>query len=87
MRLKVEYGKRQLVANFPGDGPVSVGQVLQAVQNEYPEMRHIWCDSEGCFDGSLLVFINGEHMRYRKGLDTRLQEGDEIYVIPIIAGG
>jgi molybdopterin synthase sulfur carrier subunit len=36
---------------------------------------------------SLPVFINGEHIRYRQGLQTELKNGDEVYVIPLIAGG
>jgi molybdopterin converting factor small subunit len=33
------------------------------------------------------VYIGGEDVRYRKGLDTELQEGDVVQVIPAAAGG
>jgi molybdopterin converting factor small subunit len=87
MYLKLIYGRKELLTQFPGDGPVRVGEVLQSVQEDYPEIYQLWCDNEGYLRRSLLVFINGEHVRYRKGLDTELRDGDEVYVIPMIAGG
>jgi molybdopterin converting factor small subunit len=46
-----------------------------------------WRDGLGRLRESLPVFVNGEHIRYRQGMQTVLKEGDEIYVIPLIAGG
>jgi sulfur-carrier protein len=46
-----------------------------------------WCDEQGQLRESLPVFVNGEHIRYRQGLQTELQAGDEVYVIPLVAGG
>ena len=36
---------------------------------------------------SFTVFVNGEHIRYRSGWETVLEEGDEIYIVPLITGG
>lgn len=33
------------------------------------------------------VLVNGEQVEYGKGLDTVLQEGDEVAVFPPVAGG
>jgi molybdopterin converting factor small subunit len=46
-----------------------------------------WCDEQGRLRESLPVFVNGEHVRYRGGLQAELNDGDEVYIIPLIAGG
>ena len=33
------------------------------------------------------IYVNDEHVRFRQGLQTPLQDGDTVYVMPIIMGG
>ena len=33
------------------------------------------------------VFVNGDDIRYLQGPDTAIQEGDELSIVPAIAGG
>lgn len=87
MRLKLAFGRKKLWLQFPEDAKVDVARVLEAVKERHPEVFDRWCDTEGRLRSSLSVFVNGEHIRYRKGMDTSLQEGDEVYVIPLMAGG
>ena len=87
MRLKLAYGHRELWLQFPEDTPVNVAQVLESVKDRHPELYELWCDSQGRLRSSLAVFVNSEHIRYLKDVDTRLSDGDEVYVIPMIAGG
>jgi len=87
LRLRLACGHRKLWLHFPEDMPVNVAQALQSVKDKYPEVYERWCDSKGRLRSSLAVFVNSEHTRYRKGMDTELSDGDEVYVIPIIAGG
>ena len=64
----------------------TVGAVLDDLTGQYPELRpHI-------FDGDELrnfvnIFIGQEDTRYRDGLDTDVDESDELRIIPSIAGG
>ncbi len=87
MHLKLTYGRGELQVQFPEDTPVKVAQVIQSIKNRDPDVYERWCDKEGRLRSSLTVFVNGEHIRYRKGMETVLKDGDEVYVIPIIAGG
>ena len=87
MRLKLTYGRGELEVQFSKDAPVNVAQVLQSIKNRDPDVYERWCNKEGRLCSSLTVFVNGEHIRYRKGMETVLKDGDEVYVIPIIAGG
>jgi molybdopterin synthase sulfur carrier subunit len=87
MNLRLTCGSELLIAGWPGDTPPTVEQLLAAAGTIRPELVATWCDGRGSLRESLPVFINGEHIRYRKGLKTELKEGDEVYVIPLIAGG
>ena len=87
MHIKLTCGSELLVAGWPGDVPPTVEQLLNSVRNNHPQLRASWCDEQGHVRTSLAVFVNGQHIRYRQGLQTELKEGDEVYVIPLIAGG
>ena len=87
MRLKLAYGREELWVEFPEGTSVNVAQVLQSVKEERPGIYERWCDKEGRLRSSLAVFVNREHVRYREGLETELGDGDEVYVIPMMAGG
>lgn len=87
MRLKLAYRREELWIEFPDGTPVNVAQVLQSARDRRPDVYEHWCDKEGRLRSSLAVLVNGEHIRYREGLETELGDGDEVYVIPIIAGG
>ena len=87
MDIKLTCGSELLIAGWPGEIPPTVAQLLAAAGTTWPEVVATWCDEQARLRESLPVFINGEHIRYRKGLKTELREGDEVYVIPLIAGG
>jgi molybdopterin converting factor small subunit len=87
MRLKLACGREELWVEFPEGQPVNVAQALGSVADRRPGIYERWCDKEGQLRRSLAVFVNGEHIRYREGLETELSDGDEVYVIPLIAGG
>ena len=87
MHLKLSYGREVLLSEFPDDDPVTVRQVMQAVKTGYPQIHARWCDAQGNLRETLTVFVNGDHIRYRNGLETVLAAGDEIYIVPLITGG
>ncbi len=63
----------------------TVGEALADCITREPRLRtRIFRD-----DGSLWVgvFLNGKNVRQGQGLDTPLADGDEIRILPPIAGG
>jgi MoaD family protein len=65
----------------------SVGELLREVVRRFPELgRHIF-DGEGKLLEYLNVYVNEEEIRTLEGLDTPLQEGDEVAIVPAMAGG
>jgi sulfur-carrier protein len=64
----------------------TVGEVLDALYERYGELR-----SRIAEDGGLRRFVNvyvdGEDIRFLDGLDTSVEDGDEITILPAVAGG
>ena len=64
----------------------SVGEALDALFDRYDGLRDRITE-----DGELRRFVNvyvgGEDIRFGSGLDTPVQEGDEITILPAVAGG
>jgi sulfur-carrier protein len=64
----------------------TVGEVLDSLYERYGELR-----SRIAEDGGLRRFVNvyvdGEDIRFLDGLDTPVQDGDEITILPAVAGG
>ena len=87
MQLKLLYGREKLFDQFAADSRPTVRQAIETVAISHPQIYQRLCDGSGSLRASLAVFINGEHIRYRNGWDTVLDEGDEIYIVPLITGG
>jgi MoaD family protein len=64
----------------------TVGEVLDALYERYEELR-----SRIAEDGGLRRFVNvyvdGEDIRFLDGLDTPVKDGDEVTILPAVAGG
>lgn len=67
--------------------PPTVAGLLEAVRRADPRLYAGWLDEEGRLRPTVSIYVNGENIRYRAGLATVLAAGDEITVIPLIAGG
>jgi molybdopterin synthase sulfur carrier subunit len=64
----------------------TVGEVLDALYARFGELR-----SRIAQDGGLRRFVNvyvaGEDIRFLDGLDTVVKDGDEVMILPAVAGG
>jgi molybdopterin synthase sulfur carrier subunit len=64
----------------------SVGEALDAVYARFEGLRDRITE-----DGELRRFVNvyvgGEDIRFGQGLDTPVSDGDEITILPAVAGG
>jgi molybdopterin synthase sulfur carrier subunit len=65
----------------------TVADVVQALEGSFPGMRERILDDGGEIRRFVNLYVNGEDVRFLKGLQTALNEGDEISIVPAVAGG
>lgn len=63
-----------------------VGMIAQ-LESAHPGMRARLCDDSGELRRFVNVYVNEEDIRFLKGKDTVLKDGDEVSIVPAIAGG
>lgn len=64
----------------------TVGEALDAVFAEHETLRERITE-DGTLRRFVNVYVSGEDIRFRDGLDTVLDEGDEVTILPAVAGG
>ncbi len=65
----------------------SVGEVIQALEAEYPGIAEKVLDQDGQVKRFINVFRNDDEIRSLDGLNTQVQNSDRISIVPAMAGG
>jgi molybdopterin synthase sulfur carrier subunit len=65
----------------------TVQEVLAHLDSSFPGLRERLCDEQGTVRKFINLYLNDEDIRFREGEKTVLQDGDELAIIPAIAGG
>lgn len=69
------------------DEGATVGDVLAAIEEEYPELVGEILDGDGDIRPQLSILKNGREVVHIDGTDTTLEDGDRLSVFPPVAGG
>jgi sulfur-carrier protein len=64
----------------------TVGEALDAVFDQHAELRERITE-DGGLRRFVNVYVSGEDIRFQDGLETELTEGDEVTILPAVAGG
>jgi len=75
-----------------GEGQISVegatvGEALKALEAAHPGVGERIFDESGGLRRFVNVFVADEDVRFRQGLDTAVQDGQTISIVPAVAGG
>jgi molybdopterin converting factor small subunit len=65
----------------------SVDGLLQALEVRFPGILGRLCDENGKLRRFLNVYVNSEDIRFLDNQATALAEGDEVSIVPAVAGG
>ena len=65
----------------------NLSEIIGSLDNQYPGIRARICDDKGDLRNFVNVYVNGEDVRFLEGLDTSTKTGDEISIVPAVAGG
>jgi molybdopterin synthase sulfur carrier subunit len=79
---RITNGKNQLEADAS-----NVGELLDVLDRDYPGIRERLIDEEGEIRYFVNIYLNGEDVRFLQGTDTSTSSGDEISIVPAVAGG
>jgi molybdopterin synthase sulfur carrier subunit len=64
----------------------TVGEALDAVFDAHGELRER-ITQDGDLRRFVNVYVSGEDIRFQQGLETAINEGDEVTILPAVAGG
>ena len=65
----------------------TVGEVLEGLYAQHGELRERIADDDGGLRRFVNVYVDGEDIRFTDGLKTPVADGQEVQVLPAVAGG
>lgn len=65
----------------------TLGACIDGLDTSYPGLKDRICDETGELRRFVNVYINGEDVRFLDGLGSPLKAGDEVSIVPAVAGG
>ncbi len=89
INVRVPQPLRGLTANqsvVAGSGS-TLSACIDHLETTYPGMRARLMDDTGQLRRFVNVYVNGDDVRFIDGLATPLKDGDEVSIVPAVAGG
>lgn len=65
----------------------SVAALVEALEAKFPGIRARLCDEGGKLRRFLNIYVNSEDIRFLDNESTNLSDGDEVSIVPAVAGG
>ena len=65
----------------------TLGELLEQIRTEYPDFVNRVLDDEGNLQRFVNIFLDDEDVRFLGGLDTELEQGQVVSIVPAVAGG
>jgi MoaD family protein len=65
----------------------TIGEVLRRLVGDYPGMAGQVLNDDGSLHRFVNVYVNDDDVRYLSQLDTAVRDGDEVSILPAVAGG
>ncbi|MDA1035643.1 MAG: MoaD/ThiS family protein [Chloroflexi bacterium] len=65
----------------------SLSALISALEAEYPGMKERLLDENGELRYFVNLYLNNEDVRFLEGLNTVINSGDEVSIVPAVAGG
>jgi molybdopterin synthase sulfur carrier subunit len=82
--LRKITGEREVVT---ADGGGNLSDIINRLDQEYPGLKERICDESGELRRFVNLYVNGEDVRFLSGLETAVKAGDEVSIVPAVAGG
>jgi molybdopterin synthase sulfur carrier subunit len=88
VKVRIPAPLRRLTANqtLVDVEASTLAQCLDGLESQFPGMKERLTD-QGQVQQFVNIYVNGEDIRFLQELDTPLKAGDEVSIVPAIAGG
>ena len=65
----------------------TMAEVVKSLEGQFPGLKARICDDDGELRSFVNVYINGEDVRFLDGMNSSVSSGDEVSIVPAVAGG
>ena len=65
----------------------TVSELIDQMENDFPGFKERLVDETGDIRYFVNLYLNGEDVRFLQGIETSTKPGDEISIVPAVAGG
>ena len=65
----------------------TVGELLKDMDARYPGFKETITTEDGSLHRFVNIYVNGDDIRFLQNLESPLKNGDEVSIVPAIAGG
>lgn len=65
----------------------TIGEIIDDLEKNHPGIGERICDAGGEIRRFVNIYLNQEDIRFKDGKATATNDGDEISIVPAIAGG
>ncbi|MFM7528058.1 MAG: MoaD/ThiS family protein [Nodosilinea sp.] len=73
-------------ATLEGQG-ATIAELLETLEGSCPGIKGRLCDEGGELRRFINFYVNSEDIRFLEGKNTPLSDGDEVSIVPAVAGG
>ena len=87
--VRIPAALRKITADkdsVSADG-ANLAECIDSLETSYPGLKERLCDESGEIRRFVNIYVNGEDVRFLQGLTTPLKDGDEVSIVPAVAGG
>ena len=65
----------------------SLGELIDGLESAFPGFKERLLDEAGELRYFVNIYLNGEDVRFLQGMGTATKTGDEVSIVPAVAGG
>jgi molybdopterin synthase sulfur carrier subunit len=70
-----------------GVAGATIASLLENLESKHPGIKERLCDESGKVRRFVNIYVNGDDIRFLNSLETAVKDGDEVSIVPAIAGG
>ena len=89
INVRIPQPLRNLTGNLSvvQSAGADLGSCISTLEGAFPGMRERLMDDTGQLRRFVNIYVNGDDVRFMDGLTTALKDGDEVSIVPAVAGG